>query len=349
MKTAYSSPAARPARLAVLVLIPALLAACGAPVARYQAVLPAEVDVGAIQRVAVADFDGLPQTGALVAAKITQGLVDGGRFQTFERSKLEDLLGERDFQKSDNVDPATATRLKLAGVDALVFGSVDVYSVDDQTGVTKVTTEVGTGEYETTQEKGRDGKVHEVKTEIKKTVLVDRGYVLREGTMGVTFRMANVGTGEIVAIRTETVNFSQRCWSDERQNLPTKDAVLDDLASRVSARFLARIQPQTVVRSVAFEKNDDPNTEVGIRYAQAGLWDKAAGALRSVAVASPSVASAHYNLGLTYDALGDHDAAIDSIERAIALEPKDKYIHALAALRRSAEDSEALRQQQSSY
>jgi hypothetical protein len=295
--------------------------------------------------VAVADFDGLPQTGALVAAKITQGIVDAGHFRTFERAKLDEILDERAFQTSDHVDPATAGKLNLAGVDALVFGTVDAYSVDDQTGVTKVTTEIGTGEFETVQEKDREGKVREVRREIKKSVLVDRGYVLREGTMGVTFRMADVRTGQIVAIRTETVNFSRRTWADERDKLPTRDMILEDLASRVTHRFLARIQPQTVVRAIRFEDNEDPNTGVGIRYAQAGLWDKAAGALRSAAVASPAVASAHYNLGMTYDAMGDHRAAIEAIERALSLEPKDKYIQALAEVRRSAEDAAVLREQ----
>jgi hypothetical protein len=322
-----------------------LIAGCSAPVVRYQAQVPAEVNVGDIHRVAVADFDGLPQTGALVAAKITQGIVDAGHFQMFERAKLDAILDERAFQKSDHVDPKTAGKLKLAGVDALVFGTVDAYSVDDQTGVTKVTTEIGTGEFETVQEKDRDGKVREVRREIKKSVLVDRGYVLREGTMGVTFRMADVRTGQIVAIRTETVNFSQRTWADERQKLPTRDMILEDLASRVTHRFLARIQPQTVVRAIRFEDNEDPDTEVGIRYAQAGLWDKAAGALRSAAVASPGVASAHYNLGMTYDAMGDHRAAIDAIERALSIEPKDKYIRALAEVRRSAEEAAVLREQ----
>ncbi|HMB69289.1 MAG TPA: CsgG/HfaB family protein [bacterium] len=336
---------ARRAQLPVL-LLPALLAACGTPVARYQARVPAQVDVGDIQRVAVADFDGLPQTGALVAAKITEGIVDGGHFRMFERSKLDAILNERAFQQSDHVDPATASKLKLAGVDALVFGTVDAYSVDDQTGVTKVSTEVGTGEYETIHEKDREGQVREVRREIKKTVMVDRGYVLREGTMGVTFRMADVRTGEIVAIRTETVNFSQKTWADERRKLPTKDVILEDLASRVTHRFLARIQPQTVVRAIRFEENENPNTEIGIRYAKAGLWDKAAGALRSAAVASPAVASAHYNLGMTYDALGDHGAAIDSIERALSIEPKDKYIQALAEVRRSADHAAALRSQE---
>lgn len=330
------------ASAALWVAIVSLLAGCAAPRATYQARVPAEIDVGDIERVAVADFDGLPQTGTLVAAKLTEGIVSAGHFQMFERAKLQEILDERDFSHSEHVDPATANRLKLLGVDALIFGAVDVYSIDDQTGVTKVETQIGTGEYEIVHEKGRDGVAREVKKEIQKTVLVDRGHVIREGTMGVTFRMANVNTGQIVAIKAETVHFSQKAWRDERQTLPTKDAILEQLSAEVANRFLRQIQPQYVMRSVQFEKNDLPETDVAIKYAQAGLWDKAASSLRSAAVAAPAVASAHYNLGLTYDAMGSHELAESSLERAIALEPKDGYIQALARIRSNAAEAAVL-------
>jgi hypothetical protein len=337
---------ALPRATRLLPLVALLLAAgCAGPVARFHARVPAEIDVGDIQRVAVADFDGLPQTGQLVAAKITEGIVRGGHFRMFERQKLQEVLDEREFSHSEHVDPATANRLKLLGVDALIFGVVDVYSVDDQTGVTKVETEIGTGEYETVREKGRDGKVRETRREIMKTVLIDRGHVIRKGTMGVTFRMANVNTGEIVAIRTETVHFSEKAWSDEAQKLPTKDAILDDMATRVVGQFLGQIQPQMVARAVRFEKNEAPGTETGIKYAQAGLWDKAESALRGVAMASPAVASARYNLGITYDARGKYAQAVAEIEEAIALEPKDSYIRALAEVRRHENDAATLRDQ----
>jgi tetratricopeptide (TPR) repeat protein len=326
----------------LILLAVLLLAGCGSPVARFQTRVPAEIDVGDIERVAVADFDGLDQTGRFVTAKLTQGIVENGHFRMFEREKLEEILYEREFGNSEHVNPETANRLKLLGVDALIFGTVDVFSVDDQTGISKFETKIGTGEYETVKEKDRSGRVHEVKTEIMRTVLIDRGHVIREGTMGVTFRMANVNTGEIVAIKTETVHFSEKAWEDETHHLPTKDVILDDLSSRVTGRFLRQIQPQYVVRAVRFEENDLVETDLAIKYAQAGLWDEAALTLSSVAVAAPSLASAHYNLGVVYDALGRYDAAARSVERAVRLEPKDKYIQALAQIKRHADEATAL-------
>ncbi len=313
-----------------------LLVGCASPRAAFQIRLPAEIDVGDIDRVAVAEFDGLHDTGRLVSATLTEGIVEAGRFRIFEREKLEEILDERDFSHSAVVDPETASELLLVGVDALIFGVVDAYGVDDQTGITQVETVVSTGETETVVEEGEDGELHEVTRDVTKTVYVDRKYVLREGTMGVTFRMADIHTGEIVAIKAETAHFSERAWAEDRRSLPAKDVILDRLARDVCGRFLRQIQPRWVARHVAFEKNDIPETEVGIRYAQSGLWDDAGDAFRQAVATHPSEPTARYNLGLAWYAAGDYRAAAGEIEHAIALDPKDTYIRTLARVRSDA-------------
>ena len=152
----------------------------------------------------------LEQSGKIVGAKIAQGIVDTGYYKLFERDKLSRILEERKFNQSDVVAPATAAQLKLVGVDALIFGVVDAYNIDDQTGVSKIEKRIGTGEYRTVEKEGEDGTVEQAQEEIMKTVLIDRGYIIREGTLGVTFRMANISTGEIVAVETATAGFSQK-------------------------------------------------------------------------------------------------------------------------------------------
>lgn len=323
-------------RLFTTLAFASALVGCASPRALFHVRVPAEIDVGDIERVAVADFDGLEQTGHLVAAKLTEGIVEGQRFEMYEREKLEEILDERAFSHSDHVDPATANELKLLGIDALIFGIVDAYGVDDQTGVTKVETVVSTGETETVQVTDDDGTVREVEREITKTVYVDRAYVLREGTMGVTFRMANVNTGRIVAIKAETAHFSERAWREERSRLPSKDVILDGLAREVTRRFLRQIQPQWVARQVRFEENDDPQTKVGIRYAQSDLWDEAAYAFSLAASTRPNDPTTHYNLALALYAVGDYDAAVTEIQQAIAMDPQDAYIRVLARVRSDA-------------
>lgn len=331
-------------KIIVVLMILGLLVGC-AQKTQFEKLVPAEIDIEGIKRIAVADFDGLAQSGKIVAAKIAEGVVDAGHYKLFERDKLARILEEREFSKSEVVDPATASELKLAGVDALIFGVVDAYSVDEQTGVTKIEKKIGTGRYKTVEKKGKDGKVEKIQEEIKETILVDRGYIIREGTIGVTFRMANINTGEIVAVETETANFSKRAWKDEATKLLSKDAILDDLSSKVVRRFLHKIQPRYVQQEVEFESHKDSFTKLGIKYAQAGLWDKAEDAFKDAAKANPAEPKVHYNLGITYNVQGKHQEAIAALERAIELNPKDKYINTLAQLRQDAEEAEILDRQ----
>jgi tetratricopeptide (TPR) repeat protein len=81
---------------------------------------------------------------------------------------------------------------------------------------------------------------------------------------------------------------------------------------------------------------------VGISYAQAGLWDKAYEALGNAARATPWDPSAHYNYAVVCEALGMRHEAMASIERAIELEPKEKYLNWLAQVRRSEIDTARL-------
>ena len=327
-----------------LILLAVLLGAC-AKSASYEKLVPAIYDVEGIERVAVAEFDGLEQSGRIVAAEIAEGIVEIGYYKLFERSELERILAEREFSQSDHVDPGTVSELKLAGVDALIFGAVDVYSIDDQTGVTKVERTVGSGEYRTVEKKDKDGEVEEVREEIMETILIDRGYIIREGTVGVTFRMANINTGEIVAVKTETAHFKKKRWRDEADKLPTKDELLDNLSQTVVRRFLNQIQPTLVKSAVNFESHSDSHTEMAIKYAQAGLWEKAKGEFRKATEENPSNPAVHYNMAITCNVLGLHEEAIVAIERAIELDPSSKYINTLAQFQIDWEDAGILDRQ----
>ncbi len=319
--------------LPVLVLACMALLGCSSKSAYYSMVVPPEANVDEIQRIAVAEFRGLDRSGRMISAKLAEGIVDEGYFQLFERDELDRILAERDFNDSDVVDPDTVRDLKLMGVDALIFGVVDAYSIDQQTGVERIEREVGTGRYRTVERENGEGEIETIEEEITEVILIDRGYVMREGNVGVTFRLANINTGEIVALKSETARFAKRAWDDEREKLPPKDVILEDLAAEVTYRFLGRIHPRTVTRRVNFENNELPQTELGISYAQSGLWDKAYEAFSSAVRAYPNDAANHFNKSLAADVMGREREAMVSAERAIELDPQDKYMRWLAQLR----------------
>jgi tetratricopeptide (TPR) repeat protein len=184
------------------------------------------------------------------------------------------------------------------------------------------------------QREGENGEIETVEEEILETITIERPYLLRKGTLAVTFRLANINTGEIVAIKTETAEFSKRAWRDERHQLPGKDQILEELAATVSQRFLGQIHPRTVAYRIDFEENEAPTTELGISYARNGLWEDAQRAFRQAANAYPRDATAQYNLALASNVLGDEYEAERAVERAIQLDPQDKYMRLLSSIRR---------------
>ena len=75
------------------------------------------------------------------------------------------------------------------------------------------------------------------------------------------------------------------------------------------------------------------------------MWDKAEEAFQKAAETNPGESKVHYNLAMMYNVVGKHQQALSAIERALELKPEDKYISALAQLRRDAEDADALHRQ----
>jgi curli biogenesis system outer membrane secretion channel CsgG len=86
-----------------------------------------------VSRVAVLPFTDGPgsaglNSGNAVAGLVVERLAQAGKYRLVERGKLRAILDEQDLQATDLVDPATAAQIgKLAGVDAVITGSVSEY------------------------------------------------------------------------------------------------------------------------------------------------------------------------------------------------------------------------------
>lgn len=320
-----------------LILMICCLAGCSTTRVKYQKTLPPELDVQDIDRLAVVDFEGLDQAGRLIASKLASGIVDNGYYRLFERSRLDDILEEHDLYKQGiSIDPTTVHKLKLNGVDAVIFGMVDVYDVEDLRGFTWIEKKVRTGEFhEVSYEDPKTGETHYREEEIMRTEMWRRPYVIREGTVGVTFRMASIVTGEIVAVEAMTSSFSEKSWYDEMaQNLPSKDQVLDNLAGEVVYRFLQKIHPRAVYVPVDLEKTEGRFNEIGIDYARHGLWDKAFEAFERDLSEDRGDPARLYNLAMAHYIMGRPDQAETLIEKAIALNPEHRYMQALVHIRK---------------
>jgi hypothetical protein len=98
----------------------------------------------------------------------------------YERTALDKIMLEQNFSNSDRVDPTSAAKIgRLLGVDAIIIGSITQFGRDDKQ------TNVGGGAFGGIA--GRYGLGGVGRREAKALV-------------GITSRMVNIDTGEVVAI-----------------------------------------------------------------------------------------------------------------------------------------------------
>src|SRR4029453_6758680 len=99
--------------------------------------------------VAVMDFDfgtidnwwGQYDLGKGMADQVVDALVNDGTFRVIERKKLDTVLAEQDFSRSDRADP-TAAKLskvgKVLGVRYIIAGSVTKFATESRGGAVRV-------------------------------------------------------------------------------------------------------------------------------------------------------------------------------------------------------------------
>jgi curli biogenesis system outer membrane secretion channel CsgG len=174
----------RMARIAVSVLafttfsaaVSAQEAAPAAPPAVKHRVAVMSFDYGTVHSNVAAIFGSDQDIGKGITDLLVQKLVQDGKFSVIERSALDKLLAEQNFSNSDRADATSAAKIgKLLGVDCIIIGSITQFGRDDKN------TKVGGGGY--------GGWTHGIG---------GVGVSKAKAVVGVSARMVNVNTGEIL-------------------------------------------------------------------------------------------------------------------------------------------------------
>ncbi|HXB54497.1 MAG TPA: CsgG/HfaB family protein [Vicinamibacteria bacterium] len=95
-------------------------------------------------KVAVMDFDygtvnnwwGQYDIGKGMADQVVDALVNDGSFRVIERKKLDTVLAEQDFARSDRADPSAAKLAKVGkvlGVKYIIAGSITKFGGEEKT------------------------------------------------------------------------------------------------------------------------------------------------------------------------------------------------------------------------
>jgi curli biogenesis system outer membrane secretion channel CsgG len=155
-----------------------LTAAAQSPAGRRPRVAILDFDYGTVQSTSSAIFGTNVDIGRGIRDLLVTDLVKDGSFSVIERAALDKIMTEQNFSNSDRANPASAAKIgKLLGVDAIIVGSI---------------TEFG-NETKHTNLGGNGGNWHGVG-------FGGVGHSNSKANVGISARVVNVDTGEILAV-----------------------------------------------------------------------------------------------------------------------------------------------------
>jgi curli biogenesis system outer membrane secretion channel CsgG len=137
-----------------------------------------DFDYATVQTYSQAMFGSNVDIGKGITDLLVTGLVKDGTFSIIERKALDKIMTEQNFSNSQRADPTSAAKLgKLLGVDAIIVGSITQFGNETK----KVGIGGGGGSW------GGFG-------------LGGIGHSNSKANVGITARIVNVDTGEIMAV-----------------------------------------------------------------------------------------------------------------------------------------------------
>jgi curli biogenesis system outer membrane secretion channel CsgG len=110
---------------------------------------PATAQAAKRPQIAIMDFDygtvqnwwGQYDIGKGMADQVVDALVNDGSFRVIERKKLDTVLAEQDFARSDRADPSAAKMAKVGkvlGVKYIMSGSITKFATESRGGAVRV-------------------------------------------------------------------------------------------------------------------------------------------------------------------------------------------------------------------
>ena len=352
----------------VFLLTVMLLSQCGTSTS-VKVLKPAELNVGAVKKVAVLDFDFIgswdfadekkekneisniakvllkdmfkgkkppdPKTaypGSIVSDRLVAKLVNNQYYTVIERKELSKILEEQALSLSGVIDVNQAAEVgRLLGAEGLLMGS-GTYNVQDR------------GQWETYKEKKIEKK---------------RYRISRQVDVKFTYKIVNIETGTIVASKTNSASTGRSksakysgTGKDEKEamkNIPDWRPIVDDMVNKVLNQTLWQVAPHYVTERREIEEGDSDQMEIAVEYAKRNLWEDAREVWDMVAADASADkddrVGATYNLGLYYELTGDLDTAEHLFDKAFKMSGDDKYLDSRARIERRRKELKRLQAQ----
>lgn len=355
--------------LIILILVILIIDACKTTTS-VRMLKPAELDVGAVKKIAVLDFDftgswdleetsakNLEELGIKILEKaitkekppdprsaypgknitdmLIAKLVNNRYYTVIEREQIAKILEEQAFSLSGVIDENQAAQIgKLVGAEGLVMGS-GTYSIKDK------------GEWETYKEKKEEKKRFRISRMVDaritfKIVDVTRGTIIISQT-----NSASNARGNKVAAKYSSTGRNER---EALKGVPDWRPIVDDLVSQILNHTIRQIAPHYVDERRIIEEGESPAMEAAVEYAKRGLWEDAKGLWETVmedpVADKEDRIAATYNMGLYYEVNGQLDEAENMFDSSFKLSGDTKYLDAKVRIQNRRNELERLKRQQ---
>jgi curli biogenesis system outer membrane secretion channel CsgG len=336
----------------IFVLFVLFLSCAGPSMVSVKVHKPAAIHLADVKKIAVVDFIGEERSGSQIAT-LTQSILMGTQYyEILERDKLQRVLEEQNLALAGVVDDATAAEVgKLLGVDAMIFGEVTMYDVEDFEEEKMVKERVGTGRYQTVEKKDKKtGKIKKEREEIYQEVMVPKKYWVRKGDVAINFRVVDVETGKLLAAQSDSKSYDSekgksffQAITDARQLKP-KGEILSELSEGICKNFVRMIAPYFITEKRIIESGPG-EIGIGAKYAESGLWPEAMDSWKRAMVEAPQEPAVYYDLGLAHEVSGDLDKAEEMYSQAVKMKQKKLYMEAITRIRNAKKEHEKLMKQ----
>ncbi len=288
---------------------------------------PAEYSIPRkVHRLAITEFGAMSRTdkrwGEVAADKLASALDEyNKRFKRYvlvDRKRLSAVLAERDTQLMVS-DTSTAVKFgKIAKVDAMIYGNVNVIAKDES--ATRSTFDP-------------------LRRRMKRV-----SYKKRYCLVAVNFTMADIHTSKTIATVTVTREYDSE--KDKKaggsfasklgfggDRLPPTDHVINGLIQECIEEILRKISPHTRMISVKLQGGRSKYARTGNKLAASGEYADALELYERAIDKKGDDHGAIFNAGVMCEALRKYAKALEYYNRAYRLEPKEEYIRARKRVR----------------
>jgi hypothetical protein len=287
----------------------ALCASGCAPTAKLTVWRPAELDVGGIGRIAVVDFQGEGDTGAIARSAVLAQLAENRHYVLVDQTELARVQPAA-FSQGLPAEAAAIEAARHAGVDAILTGQVVSYSAEDTVQQDHHISIAGAGGASSKGNKARGfgigfdtNTLHE-----------------RDASVSLAFKLIDARTGEIRDARQVSHAYEARVVNGQGE-MPGRERILSDLLHKCSRDVVRAVAPHRVPVEVVLARQYWGNglnaLKRGNALAKSGDWVAAEAAWQDALKENPQNHAAYHNLAIAREAHGDYDGAMKHLQSAM--------------------------------